>query len=208
MNIVFATTNKRKIEDLSEIIQENNLDIQIFTLNDIDFHEEIEETGTTLEENSLIKAHKVYTYCIKNNLNYPVLADDAGLFIDALNGEPGIYTARYAEKERKENPQLPKYQNVIKVLDKLKGIKNRNATYRCIVTCMYPDGTYFQISGESRGKIADQMKEPIKKPYFYSIFCLENENRTFNQMKTEELKGTYRYQAMQKVLTRYFKHKN
>lgn len=84
------------------------------------------------------------------------MTDDAGLFVNALNGKPGIYTARYADAEIRENPELPKYQGVIKLLDKLKNVDNRNAAYRCEVTCMMPDGTYFQSNGESKEKL--QMK--------------------------------------------------
>lgn len=202
MDIVFATTNKRKIEDVEEITKENKLDIHILTLKDIDYQKEIEETGTTLKENSLIKAQTLLKYCQEKDLNYPILADDAGLFIDALNGEPGIYTARYAEKELKEDPSLPKYQCIIKALNKLKGKTNRTATYRCVVTVMNPNGKCFQVEGKSKGWITNTIVEPIKKPYFYSIFCLEKEKRTFNQMKPDELKNTYRYQAMKKALTR------
>lgn len=207
MDIVFATTNKRKIEDVEEIIKENNFDIHILTLRDIGYEKEIEETGTTLSENSLIKAGEVLKYCKEKSLNYPVLADDAGLFIDALNGEPGIYTARYAEKERKEDPSLPPYQGVIKALKKLEGKTNRNATYRCTVTVMLPNGKYFQTESSSSGYIAKSIIEPLEKPYFYSVFCLEKEKRSFNQMKKEELKNTYRYQAMTGALTKLIKEK-
>ena len=207
MIIVFATANKRKIEDLEEIIKENNLDITVLTLDDIGYHEEIQETGSTLAENSLIKAKTIATYCRDKGLDYPVIADDAGLFVDALNGEPGIYTARYADEELKKDPSLPKYQCVVKVLDKLKKETNRKATYQCVVTCILPNGTYFQEEGKSRGTIAKEILEPIKKPYFYSVFCLENINRTFNQMNPQELKDTYRYQTMKKVVTK-IKKKN
>ena len=134
MDILFATTNKRKIEDVLEIIKENNLDIHIITLDDINYQEEIDETGVTLAENSLIKAREVLRYCRENHFNYSILSDDAGIFIDALDGEPGIHTARYADLELKKDPTLPKYQCVIKALDKLKNVSNRSATQRCVVT--------------------------------------------------------------------------
>lgn len=208
MKIIFATTNKRKIEDVLEIIKENNLDISLLTLDDILFQEEIEETGTTLRENSFIKAKTILEYCKKHGFNYPILADDAGLFIDALNGEPGIYTARYADLELKNDPSLPKYQCIIKVLDKMKNVTNRKAVYKAIATYMSPDGNYFQEEGESAGYIAEEIVEPIKKPYFYSIFCLEGKEKTFNQMTKEELSDTYRYQVMKKILTKATKYKH
>lgn len=207
MKIVFATTNKRKIEDVLEIIKENNLDVSLLTLDDILFQEEIEETGTTLQENSFIKAKTVSDYCKKQGIPYPVIADDTGLFIDALHGEPGIYTARYAEIELKNDPSLPKYQCIIKVLDKMENVTNRKAVYKTIATYMSTDGNYFQEEGESYGYIAEEIVEPIKKPYFYSVFCLEGQEKTFNQMTKEELKDTYRYQTMKKVLTKATKYK-
>ena len=157
MKIVFATTNKRKIEDVLEIIKENNLDVSVLTLDDILFQEEIEETGTTLQENSFIKAKTVSDYCKKQGIPYPVIADDTGLFIDALHGEPGIYTARYADLELKNDPSLPKYQCIIKVLDKMKNVTNRKAVYKTIATYMSPDGNYFQEEGESYGYIAEEI---------------------------------------------------
>ena len=170
MKIVFATTNKRKIEDVLEIIKENKLDVSLLTLDDILFQEEIEETGTTLEENSFIKAKTVSDYCKKQGFPYPVIADDSGLFIDVLNGEPGIYTARYADLELKNNPSLPKYQCIIKVLDKMHGSTNRRAVYRTVATYMFPNGAYFQEEGESYGMIVEKIIEPVKKPYFTLYF--------------------------------------
>ena len=201
MILIFGTTNERKTEDLRNIVKELGLNIEIKSLKDISWDRgDIEETGSTLEENSLIKAKAIHDFCIDNNISYPVLSDDAGLFVESLNGEPGIYTGRYADEELKKDPSLPKYECINKLLKKLNGISNRKAYYKCIVTCMYPDGTYFQDSGVSYGKIGEQIVEPIKKPYFYSIFKLANTNKTFNLLTEEELSDTYRYNAMRKVL--------
>ena len=201
MKIIFGTTNKRKINDLKELICEKNLNIEVLTLNDIDWNlGEIEENGTSLEENSLLKAKTIYSFCKKNNLTFPILTDDAGLFVKSLNNEPGIYTARYADNELKENPKLPPYQCLIKLLNNLKPEMDRTAIYKCVVTCMYSDGTYFQCKENSNGKIAQNITEPIIKPYFYSLFILDDCNKTFNQLKKGELKDTYRHKALIKVL--------
>lgn len=203
MIVVFGTTNERKIEDLRNIIKSLGLDIEVKSLNDIAWDRgDIEETGDTLEENSLIKATAIYNFCRDNNINYPVLTDDAGLFVESLNGEPGVYTARYADEELKQNPSLPKYECVNKLLRKLNGVSNRNAYYKCVVTCMYPDGTYFQDFGISKGEISQSIVEPIKKPYFYSVFKLINTDKTFNLLNGEELNDSYRYHALNKVLVR------
>ncbi len=203
MVIIFGTTNERKIEDLRNVVKGFNLDLDIRSLTDIGWDlGDILENGSTLEENSLIKATAIYNFCKDNNISYPILTDDAGLFVESLNGEPGIYTARYAEEELLQNSSLPKYEGVNKLLRNLNGITNRNAYYKCVVTCMFQDGTYFQEFGISEGEIVENIVEPLRKPYFYSVFKLLNINKTFNLLSEEELKSTYRYSAFNKVLTK------
>ena len=126
MKIVFGTTNKRKIEDLQNLINSLKLDIQVLGMNDIGWDRgDIEENGTTINENSLIKANAIHSFCTQKNIQYPIITDDAGLFCDALAGKPGIFTARYAEDELKDNPELPKHQCVIKLLRELKNSYNK-----------------------------------------------------------------------------------
>ena len=203
MKVIFGTTNERKVEDLRN--QSNNLgiDLEIIGMNDIGWNlGEIEETGKSIEENSLIKATAIHNFCKENNIEYPIITDDAGLFCEALNGKPGIFTGRYGDEERKNNPNLPKYQCVIKLLNDMKEIMNRNAMYRCVVTCMFPDGSYFQETGESKGYIAKGIIGELKKPYFYSIFILDGYNKAFSNLSVSELKETYRFSATRKVLTK------
>ena len=203
MKIIFGTTNARKVEDLEFIIQKYNLDLEVLTLADICWDRgEIEENGQTLEENSLIKARAIYDYCKDNNITYPIITDDAGLFVDSLNGEPGIYTAHYADAEIKNNPSLPRYECVNKLLRKLDGAKDRGAEYRCVVTCMDCNGDYFQTFGISKGNIAEEIVPPLVKPYFYSVFILLDKGETFNLIPKEELCETYRYKALKKALKR------
>lgn len=201
MKVIFGTTNERKVEDLKNQSKELGIELEIIGMNDIGWNlGEIEENGKTIEENSLIKAKAIYEFCQKNNISYPIITDDSGLYCEALNGEPGIYTARYADEERKQNPDLPKHQCVIKLLNNLKD--NRNAMYRSCVTCMFEDGSYFQEFGESKGKIAGKIIGEIKKPYFYSVFILDGTNKAFNELDVNELKETYRFTAIKKVLTK------
>lgn len=138
-------------------------------------------------------------FCKDNNINYPIISDDAGLFVESLNGEPGIYTARYAEEELKNNPNSPEYECVNKVLRKLKDNKNRKAIYKCVVT-FFNEGSYFQETAYNEGVIANEIIEPIKKPYFYSVFILKGINKVFNQLTDEELEDTYRYVALKKLI--------
>lgn len=201
MKIIFGTTNKRKLQDLLEIIKINNLNIEVLSLDDIGWNlGNIEENGNTLEENSLIKSQSIHMFCKKNNIEYPILTDDSGLFVESLNGEPGIYTARYADDELSLNPTLPKYECVNKLLRNLNGKENRKAYYRCVVTCMCTNGNYFQESAISNGSISYEIKEPLEKPYFYSVFILGETDKTFNLLNEDELKRTYRYNALEKTM--------
>lgn len=204
MKLIFGTTNKRKVEDLQNIINEMNLNIEVVSMEDIGWDRgEIDENGSTIEENSLIKAQAILSFCHDHNIDYPIMTDDAGLFVDALNGKPGIYTARYADDELALDSSLPKYQCVVKLLREMNGVQNRNAKYRCCVTSMMPNGDYHQEIGESEGKIANEIIGELKKPYFYSVFILNGTNVAFNELKGEELDNTYRYNALRKSLKRF-----
>lgn len=201
MKIIFGTTNDRKVEDLQKVVADLNLDVQILGLKDIGWNlGEIMENGKTIEENSLIKAYSIRDFCQNNNINLPIITDDAGLFCEGLNNEPGVYTARYADDEREIDSTLPKYQCVIKLLRNLEGITNRNAVYRCAITYMLPSGIYFQEIGESHGIIADKIIGKLIKPYFYSVFILDEYNKVFSNLNDDELSNTYRYMAFKKVL--------
>lgn len=93
MKLIFGTTNERKRKDLQDTINKMKLDIEVISMKDIGWDRgEIEENGSTIEENSLIKAQAILSFCKDHNIDYPIMTDDAGLFVDALNGEPGIYT--------------------------------------------------------------------------------------------------------------------
>lgn len=204
MKIIFGTTNKRKMRDLENIRNDLELNLDILSLDDIGWDRgDIEECGETLEENSLIKAKEIFSFCKEKNILYPIITDDAGLFCEYLNGEPGVYTARYADEELLLNHDLPEHQCVIKLLNKLKNVSNRKAYYKCCVTYMMPDGTYFQEFGESKGTISKEIIGELKKPYFYSIFILENYNKVFSELYEIELENTYRYSALKKVLLKF-----
>ncbi|MBO6195468.1 MAG: non-canonical purine NTP pyrophosphatase [Bacilli bacterium] len=202
MNIIFGTTNKRKVKDLQTVVDKLKLDIKVLSMEDINWDRgEIEETGRTIEENSFIKANAILEFCKDHNIDYPIITDDSGLFVDALYGEPGVYTARYADEERKENPELPEYQCVNKLLDRLNGMENRNACYRSCVTAMMPDGSYNQFYGESNGTISKEIIGDLSKPFFYSVFVLNGTNVAFNKLEEKDLDDTYRFKALKKTFS-------
>ena len=134
MDIVYGTGNSAKVENMRKIISEENLDIKFEMLKDIGFDEEIVEDGETFEENSEIKARAIEKYCKNKGIsNKIIITDDAGLCVDKLNGEPGIYTARYAG----EHPT--QIENLNKLLEKMKNftdLKDRIATFVCVLTAI------------------------------------------------------------------------
>lgn len=123
--IVFATNNKHKLDEVREVVGDA---FDIVSLEDIGCFEDIEETGTTLEENAFIKAMYV-----KNNYGLDCFADDTGLEVDALDGEPGVYSARYAGDNHDSEA------NIVKLLSALQNETQRSAKFRTVI-CLLMDG--------------------------------------------------------------------
>ena len=144
--VILASNNPGKIKIFQEICQ----NIEILLLSDIGFLEEIEETGDTFLENALLKARVVSLFARKKGYDYPVIADDSGLEVEALNGEPGVYSARYAGNhgDDKANRQL--------LLNKLKGVKNRKANYTACLVKYFPNDEYIYAFGRTYGHILDE----------------------------------------------------
>lgn len=152
MRIVYGTHNKGKIEAMKRIIEKYKYDVEVFTPKEIGFDKEVIEDGKTFEENSAIKANAVKEFCNNNGMgDVIIVADDAGLCVDKLNGEPGIYTARYAG----ENPT--QLENVNKLLENMKPypkMEDRKCKLVCVLTAIMPDGEKIVSRGESMGSIA------------------------------------------------------
>lgn len=143
MKFFIATKNAHKIREFSEIFAD--LGIELISENDLNEPlEDVEEGGTSFEENALIKAR----FAAKI-LSLPTLADDSGLCVDALNGEPGIYSARYAgvHGDSAANNQ--------KLLKKLENETNRTAKFVCAIACVFPDGREFTVRGACEGYILE-----------------------------------------------------
>lgn len=197
MKIIYATNDISKIKKISQFCK----DIEVLTLSDIGYNLlNFDSYGKTLEEISLNITFSVYGYSLYNNINYPIITDVSGLYVDALNGNPGINTDYYADDDIKRDPTLPSYQSVFKLLKNMEDVSNRNATYKSVVTCMLPNGTYFQETAESLGKISKAIMGNVEKPYFHSIFMLKGLNKIFSELTETEKKETYRYKALTKVL--------
>ncbi len=141
IKLVLASRNKKKIEELRKLLSaELNKDISVLSLDDIGYYNDIEEHGTTFEENAITKAS------VPAKLGYIGIADDSGLCVDALKGAPGVYSARYSGGDDEDNNDL--------LLKELDGKDNRNAKYVCTMACVFPDHQKdFVVRGECYGKI-------------------------------------------------------
>lgn len=140
MKIVAATTNKGKIREFQEILSE--LGYEVVSMHDEGIDVEVEETGSTFSENALIKARAVSLLC-----DYPVIADDSGLCVDAMDGAPGIYSARFAGEDATD------YDRNVKLLETLDGEENRKAQYVAAIAYISPDGTEITTEGKIEGEI-------------------------------------------------------
>ena len=171
--IVLATSNNHKLKEMRSILS----GYEVLSLKDIGFSAEIDETGETTQENSEIKAKAVFEYCKEKGLDYCVIADDAGLFIESLNGEPGVHSARYAADHGEE-------QNRQKVLSKLEGIENRKAYFECNICYIYKNEIKHFV-GRTYGEIT---KEKIGSDAFgYDcLFFSDDLQKTFGQATDDE----------------------
>ena len=179
MKLVFATNNKNKIKEIKHLL---NNSLEILSLEDINCFEDIPETSDTIEGNAIQKAQYVY-----ENYGYNCFADDTGLEIEALNGEPGIYSARYAGEEK--NPEM----NMNKVLDKLKNVSNRNARFKTVIALIV-DGKTTCFEGIVEGEIT-HTKSGSEGFGYDPIFMPKGYNKTYSEMSLD-IKNTMSHRAI------------
>jgi len=169
--IVIASKNLGKIAEFKRILGEVGISI----ITDIEFPD-VDESGSTFEENALLKAHAISRYT-----NLPVLADDSGLAVDYLDGAPGIFSARWSGVHGDDGA------NIKRLLEDLNGValENRGAKFVAVLALVRPDGEELLVRGELRGKIRNQ---PVGVNGFgYDpIFEPENSNRTLGEMSAAE----------------------
>ncbi len=169
LELVFATNNQHKLKEVQALLGDH---FKLLSLTDINFYDEIPEDYDTLEENALQKARHIFSYS-----GYNCFADDTGLEVEALNGEPGVYSARYAGESK--NPK----NNIIKLLGNLAGIKNRNAQFRTVIALIV-DGKEFLFEGNVRGIIIDSERGCDGFGYD-PIFLPNGYQQTFAEMPLE-----------------------
>ena len=164
MKVVLASKNKHKLEEISKITEKFGIDLVLQSELGIDL--DVEETGTTFEENSFIKAEAVM-----KATGLPALADDSGIAVDALNGEPGIYSARYGFDE-----SLDDWGRLLLLLKNTEHVPDgqRQAQFVCVITLVTPEGQIIQARGEIHGELLREARgengfgyDPI---FFYPPF--------------------------------------
>lgn len=183
--IVFATNNKNKLREIREIMKGF---YEVLSLDDIGCHEEIVEDADTIEGNAKIKADFV-----TNNYHVDCFADDTGLEVEALNGAPGVYSARYAGEHCS-------YQdNVNKMLNAMKGKTNRKAAFRTVIV-LNLDGKSYTFEGRCDGQILESQRGTDGFGYD-PIFMPDGFNQTFAEMSHDNKNAiSHRGRAMQKLI--------
>ena len=185
MKIIFASNNKNKVQEIQNQVPKS---IEIVTLEEIGCTEDIAETGSTLEENAIIKANY-----ITEKYGLPCFADDTGLEIDALNGEPGVYSARYAGEDKNAD------KNMDLVLQKLQHKTNRKAQFKTVIALNINNEQHL-FTGIVEGEIRN--KKIGTSGFGYDpIFEHENLGKTFAEMTLEEKnKLSHRGRAVEKLI--------
>jgi XTP/dITP diphosphohydrolase len=188
MKIILATNNKHKVEEIKNILDSQS--IKLLTLNDLNIKIEIVEDKKTLEGNSRKKAEEVHKIS-----KLPTLADDTGLFVEALNREPGVYSSRYSG----ENATYE--SNCRKLLKNLEGIPdtNRNAYFKTVVCYYVSENNYYFFEGIMNGKIISEHRG--KNGFGYDpIFVPDGFDKTYAEMTDKEKNSvSHRAKAFQKV---------
>jgi XTP/dITP diphosphohydrolase len=170
MQLIFASNNKNKIREIQLLLPES---IQILSLEDIGCLEDIPETADTIEGNAILKANY-----ITEKYGYNCFADDSGLEVAILNGAPGVYSARYAGKQRNDN------DNMDKVLANLKDKSNRNANFKTVI-CLNLNGNQQLFTGIINGSIIEEKKGTNGFGYD-PIFVADGYDKTFAELTLEE----------------------
>lgn len=190
MNVIIASNNKNKIREFKKIFENTSFNLKSMSEAGLDI--DIEENGNTFEENAIIKATT-----IAKMLNTYAIADDSGLVVDALNGEPGVRSARYAGDQHNDD------DNNKKLMENMRGKENRSARYVCAICFSNPRGEYVTTTDCCEGKIVDEPKGFNGfgyDPYFY----IEKFKRTMAEISLEE-KNTisHRAKALDKMKEKY-----
>lgn len=172
MKFVMATQNPKKLEELCKVL--SDLGVEVVKESDVGVKIEVEETGETFAENSLLKARAVM-----EATGLPAIADDSGLCVDALNGGPGVYSARFGGEGLDDKARY------MLLLQMMQGQADRRAHFHSTITCVFPNGDTLQSDGDCHGTIAFT---PMGDDGFgYNpVFFIPEKHKTFAQMTLAE----------------------
>lgn len=185
--IILASNNKNKLNEITEKVK--GLDLKIISQSEEGYDIEVEETGKTFEENAILKAEAIYKIS-----NMPVIAEDSGLEIDSLNGEPGVYTGRYAGENATSQDKIEKVLNLMENIEESK----RTARFKCVICYIDKEGEKHIFEGSCEGKIT---YEPYGTAGFDYDPIFLYDTRTFAQMTSEEKnKISHRGKAVNKLV--------
>ena len=172
MKLVLASKNKKKLAEMNDIL--SHLGVEVCSEAEAGVDVEVEETGTTFEENSLLKARAVM-----ETSGLPAIADDSGLCVDALNGAPGVYSARYG------GPGLDDPGRVRLLLENMRGQMPRTCRCVSVITCCFPNGDVLEAEGDCHGTIAYAPQG--ENGFGYDpVFFVPEMRKTFGQLTPEE----------------------
>lgn len=191
MKVILASKNQHKLTELSAILSQLGFEIALESEYGLDI--DVEETGTTFEENSFLKADAVMKAS-----GLPALADDSGLMVDALDGAPGVYSARYGHKASDK-------ERTAYLLENMKDVPEgkRGAKFVCVITCLFPDGRKIVARGECPGVIA---RAPHGENGFgYDpVFYLSELGMTYAELPSEQKNAiSHRARALQDFCRKY-----
>ena len=147
MKMILASNNAKKLRELRAIL--SDMDVELLSQREAGCDFEVEETGTTFEENAYLKAKAVF-----DATHEICIADDSGLMVEALNGEPGVYSARYAPGGH----DVPDSVKCEYLLSKLEGEENRRARFKTSICCIFPNGDILRTTGECHGRILTSLQ--------------------------------------------------
>ena len=191
MKVILASKNQHKLTELSAILSQLGFEIALESEYGLDI--DVEETGTTFEENSFLKADAVMKAS-----GLPVLTDDSGLMVDALEGAPGVFSARYGHKASDKERTAYLLENMKDVPEERRGAK-----FVCVITCLFPDGRKIVARGECPGVIA---RAPHGENGFgYDpVFYLPELGMTYAELPSEQKNAiSHRARALQDFCRKY-----
>jgi len=186
LQLVFASNNKNKIREIQQLVPS---DVRILSLEDIGCDVDIPETAETIEGNAILKANYV-----TEHFGYACFADDSGLEIDALNGEPGVYSARYAGSQRNDD------DNMNKVLEKLQSETNRKANFKTVIA-LNMNGEQHLFTGIIHGNIINE-KRGTNGFGYDPIFVADGYTKTFAELSMDEKSAiSHRGKAVKQLIS-------